>query len=73
MSDEDYRDDDKRFYGATAYNEVYYIEEENNLTRQSDLELGPEFEDVDVEEILQGEAKEILPGSHQIDYQLDVF
>lgn len=71
MSDEDYRDDDKRFYKNTAYNEAYYIERENDLIRQSNLELDHDFEDA--EETLQQEVKARMPESLDIDYSLEVF
>ncbi len=32
-------DDDEQFYEETAYNEEYYIEQERELIRQSNLEL----------------------------------
>ena len=32
-------DDDERFYEETVYNEVYYIEQERELIRQSNLDL----------------------------------
>ena len=32
-------DDDERFYEETAYNEEYYIDREQELIRQSNLEL----------------------------------
>jgi hypothetical protein len=32
-------DDDERFYEETVYNEEYYIEREQELIRQSNLEL----------------------------------
>ncbi len=32
-------DDDERFYEETVYNEEYYIEQERELIRQSNLEL----------------------------------
>jgi hypothetical protein len=35
-------DDDERFYEETVYNEEYYIEQERELIRQSNLELEPE-------------------------------
>ncbi len=71
MENEYYRDRDERFYKDTAYNEEYYIEEERNLIRESDLELDYEFEDAG--EILHQRAKGEMPGSLHIDYPLDVF
>jgi len=35
-------DDDERFYEETAYNEEHYIEREQEMIRQSNLELGIE-------------------------------
>ena len=32
-------DDDERFYEETVYNEEYYIEQERELIRQSNLDL----------------------------------
>jgi len=32
-------DDDERFYEETVYNEEYYIEQEQDLIRQSNLDL----------------------------------
>jgi len=34
-----YDDDDERFYEETVYNEEYYIEQERELIRQSNLDL----------------------------------
>lgn len=34
-----YDDDDEQFYGETVYNEEYYIEQERELMRQSNLDL----------------------------------
>jgi hypothetical protein len=45
-------DDDERFYEETAYNEEYYIEQERELIRQSNLDLGlEELEERHVREI----------------------
>jgi hypothetical protein len=38
-------DDDERFYEGTVYNEEYYIEQERESIRQSNLEL--EFEELE--------------------------
>jgi len=40
-----YDDDDKQFYEETVYNEEYYIEQERELIRQSNLEL--EIEEIE--------------------------
>lgn len=37
--DDDSYNDDERFYEQTAYNEVYYIEQEQDLIRESNLEI----------------------------------
>jgi hypothetical protein len=37
--DRDLCDDDERFYEETVYNEEYYIEQERELIRQSNLNL----------------------------------
>jgi len=37
--DEDPNDDDEQFYSKTVYNEDYYLEQEKELIRQSNLEL----------------------------------
>jgi len=47
-----YDDDDERFYEETVYNEDYYIEQERELLRQSNLEL-------EVEEIEEREIREM--------------
>jgi len=57
MSDYDhdqdlYDDDDKRFYEETAYNEEYYIEQERELIRQSNLDL-------ELEELEEGYIREM--------------
>jgi len=43
--DEDPNDDDEQFYSKTVYNEDYYLEQEKELIRQSNLEL--EFEELE--------------------------
>ena len=42
-------DDDERFYEETVYNEEYYIEQERELIRQSNLDL--ELEERDMREM----------------------
>ena len=42
-------DDDGRFYEETVYNEEYYIEQERELIRQSNLDL--ELEERDMREM----------------------
>jgi hypothetical protein len=50
--DEDPYDDDEHFYGETIYNEDYYIEQEKELIRQSNLELELErLEDENIHEM----------------------
>jgi hypothetical protein len=41
-----YDDDDERFYEETVYNEEYYIEQEQELIRHSNLDLGLEEREV---------------------------
>ena len=45
-------DDDERFYEETVYNEEYYIEQERELIRQSNLEL-------ELEEVEEGHIREM--------------
>lgn len=45
-------DDDERFYEETVYNEEYYIEREQELIRQSNLEL-------ELEELEEGYIREM--------------
>jgi hypothetical protein len=47
--DEDPYDDDEQFHRETVYNEDYYIEQEKELIRQSNLDL--ELERIDDENI----------------------
>jgi hypothetical protein len=49
-------DDDERFYEETAYNEEYYIEREQELIRQSNLEL--EFEEIEERHIPEMREKD---------------
>ena len=42
-------DDDERFYEETVYNEEYYIEQERELIRQSNLDL--ELEELEERQI----------------------
>ena len=37
--DDEFDDDDEQFYRETVYNEEYYLEQENEVIRQSNLEL----------------------------------
>src|SRR5438093_7940195 len=46
-------DDDERFYEETVYNEEYYIEQERELIRQSNLDLM-------LEELEERENREML-------------
>src|SRR5215813_11717017 len=39
MFNYDYDEDDEQFYKETVYNEAYYIEREQELIRQSNLEI----------------------------------
>jgi hypothetical protein len=45
-------DDDERFYEETVYNEEYYIEQERELIRQSNLDL-------EIEELEERQIREI--------------
>ena len=49
-------DDDERFYEETVYNEEYYIEQERELIRQSNLEL-------ELEELEEGQIREMREES----------
>jgi hypothetical protein len=51
-------DDDERFYEETAYNEEYYIEREQELIRQSNLEL--EFEEIEERHIQEMREEGLL-------------
>jgi hypothetical protein len=77
MSDEQQRDCDERFYEQTAYNESYYLEREQELIRESNLELdledleGGRTQDTSGEEwTSQPSSPKYSPG---IDYSLEVF
>jgi hypothetical protein len=48
-------DDDERFYEETVYNEEYYIEQERELIRQSNLDLELE----ELEELEERQIREI--------------
>jgi len=53
--DEDPYDDDERFYRETVYNEDYYIVQEKELIRQSNLDLEHEkLEDENIRELREG-------------------
>lgn len=67
--DEDLYEDDEKFYRETVYNEDYYIEEEQEMIRQSDLELELEkLEDVNIDEMekkgYSGQTSLILDNKH---------
>lgn len=51
-------DDDERFYEETVYNEEYYIEQDLELIRQSNLEL--EFEELEESHIRQMREESLL-------------
>jgi hypothetical protein len=53
-------DDDECFYEETAYNEEYYIEQERELIRQSNLEL--EFEEIEEGHIWEIGEEDLLPS-----------
>jgi hypothetical protein len=77
MSDYDHdqdlydNDDDERFYEETLYNEEYYIDQELELIRQSNLELElDELEERPVREMRQeGLLRPVLikPGDSESD------
>ena len=60
-------DDDERFYEETAYNEEYYIDREQELIRQSNLELElEELEESHIREMREeGLLLETLKGADQ--------
>jgi hypothetical protein len=64
MSDHDYNqapydyDDDERFYEETVYNEEYYIEREQELIRQSNLDL--ELEELEERQIQEMREEGLL-------------
>lgn len=51
-------DDDERFYEETAYNEEYYIEREQELIREANLDL--ELEELEEEHIRQMREEGLL-------------
>ncbi len=53
-----YDDDDERFYEETAYNEEYYIEQERELIRQSNLDL--ELEEIEDRHIRETREEGLL-------------
>ena len=53
-----YDDDDEQFYGETVYNEEYYIEQERELMRQSNLDL--ELEEVEEKHIREMREEGLL-------------
>jgi len=57
-------DDDERFYEETVYNEQYYLEREQELIRESNLEI--EIEEFDENNIQDTQAEALLqPPSSQ--------
>ena len=64
-----YDDDDEQFYEETVYNEEYYIEQERELIRQSNLDLElEEIEDRHIREMREeGLLQPVLikPGENQ--------
>ena len=64
-------DDDERFYEETAYNEEYYIDREQELIRQSNLELElEELEESHIREMREeGLLRPVLikPGESESD------
>ena len=58
-------DDDERFYEETVYNEEYYIEQEQELIRQSNLDLElEELEERHNEEIQKEGLRRLIPTKH---------
>jgi hypothetical protein len=53
-----YDDDDEQFYEETVYNEEYYIEQEQELIRQSNLDL--ELEELEEREIREMREEGLL-------------
>jgi hypothetical protein len=64
-----YDDDDEQFYEETVYNEEYYIEQERELIRQSNLDLElEEIEDRHIREMREeGLLRPVLikPGENR--------
>jgi hypothetical protein len=56
--DEDMFEDDEKFYRETVYNEDYYLEQEQEMIRQSNLEL--ELERLDDENIREMREEGLL-------------
>jgi hypothetical protein len=56
--DQDLYDDDERFYGETVYNEEYYIEQERESIRQSNLDL--ELEEIEERNIREMREEDLL-------------
>jgi hypothetical protein len=57
--DDEYpNDDDEQFYRGTVYNEDYYIEQEQEMIRESNLEI--EMERLEDEAIREIREKELL-------------
>jgi hypothetical protein len=57
-----YYDDDERFYEETVYNEEYYIEREQELIRQSNLDL--ELEELEERQIQEMREESLLRPVH---------
>ena len=58
-------DDDERFYEETVYNEEYYIEQEQELIRQSNLDLElEELEERHIQEMRKEGLLQPLPIKH---------
>jgi hypothetical protein len=68
-------DDDERFYEETAYNEEYYIEREQELIRQSNLEL--ELEELEERPVREMREEDLLrpffnnPGENESEAEKD--
>jgi hypothetical protein len=66
-------DDDERFYEETVYNEEYYLEREQELIRQSNLEL-EELEEKSIREMREaGLPRPVLikPGESESETEKD--
>jgi hypothetical protein len=77
MFNHDYDDeDDEKFYSETVYNEDYYIEQEQKMIRQSNLELELErLEEENIREMWEeGVLRPILvnPGDNKPEDNLPV-